>query len=54
MGDLGYYAHGNDLVLYYSDRSFFPGIVILGQLDGDAAGQIAGMAGPVTATVGAR
>ena len=37
MGDLGYYAPGNDLVLYYGDQSYFPGIVILGRLDGDAA-----------------
>ena len=41
MGDLGYYAPGNDLVLYYGDQSYFPGIVILGRLDGDAAEQIA-------------
>ena len=37
VGDLGYYAPGNDLVLYYGDQSYFPGIVILGRLDGDAA-----------------
>jgi hypothetical protein len=54
VGDVGYYAPGNDLVLYYGDQSYFPGIVILGQLDGDAAEQIAGMDGPVTATVEAR
>jgi hypothetical protein len=54
VGDLGYYAPGNDLVLYYGDQSYFPGIVILGRLDGDAAEQIAGMHGPVTATVEAR
>ena len=54
VGDLGYYAPGNDLVLYYGDQSYFPGIVILGRLDGDAAEQIAGMDGPVTATVEAR
>ena len=29
-GDLGYYAPGNDLVLYYGDQSYFPGIVVLG------------------------
>ncbi len=28
VGDLGYYAPGNDLVLYYGDPSSFPGIVI--------------------------
>ena len=54
VGDLGYYAPGNDLVLYYGDQSYFPGIVILGRLDGDAAEQIAGMDGPVTATVETR
>ena len=31
VGDLGYYAPGNDLVLYYGDQSYFPGIVVLGQ-----------------------
>lgn len=51
VGDLGYYAPGNDLVLYYGDQSYFPGIVILGRLDGNAAEQIAGMHGAVTATV---
>jgi hypothetical protein len=54
VGDLGYYAPGNDFVVYYGDQSYFPGIVILGRLDGDAAEQIAGMDGPVTATVEAR
>jgi hypothetical protein len=54
VGDLGYYAPGNDLVLYYGDQSYFPGIVILGQLDGEAAEQIANMDGPVTATLEAR
>jgi hypothetical protein len=54
LGDLGYYAPGNDLVLYYGNQSYFPGIVILGRLDGDAAEQIADMDGPVTATVEAR
>jgi hypothetical protein len=54
VGDLGYYAPGNDLVLYYCDQSYFPGIVILGRLDGEAAKQIAAMAGPVTATIQAR
>jgi hypothetical protein len=50
-GDLGYYAPGNDLVLYYGDQSHFPGIVILGRLDGDAAQRISDLDGPVTATV---
>ena len=43
VGDVGYYAPGNDLVLYYGDQSYFPGIVVLGRLDADAAEQIAGM-----------
>ncbi|WP_404384837.1 hypothetical protein LL946_03545 [Knoellia locipacati] len=51
VGDVGYYAPGNDLVLYYGDQSFFPGIVILGQLDGDAAQRLARVDGPVTAKV---
>jgi len=54
VGDLGYYAPGNDLVLYYGDQSYFPGIVILGQLEGDAAHRISELDGPVTATVEAR
>jgi hypothetical protein len=53
-GDLGYYAPGNDLVLDYGDQSYFPGIVVLGRMDGDAAELIADMDGSVTATVEAR
>jgi hypothetical protein len=51
VGDLGYYAPGNDLVLYYGDQSYFPGIVILGRLEGDAAARVAALDGSVTATV---
>jgi hypothetical protein len=54
VGDLGYYAPGNDLVLYYGDQSYFPGIVILGRMNGDAAQRIADMDGSVTATAEAR
>jgi hypothetical protein len=54
VGDLGYYAPGNDLVLYYGDQSYFPGIVILGQLNGDAAQRISELEGPLTARVEAR
>ena len=54
VGDLGYYAPGRDLVLYYGDQSYFPGIVVLGRLDGDAAEQIARLDGSVTVTVEAR
>ncbi|MGH9250688.1 MAG: cyclophilin-like fold protein [Acidimicrobiales bacterium] len=50
-GDVGYYAPGNDFVLYYGDQSYYPGIVVLGQLNGDAAQRIAGLEGAVTATV---
>lgn len=51
MGDVGYYAPGNDLVLYYGDQSYYNGIVVLGQMDGDAAERIAEMDGSITATV---
>jgi len=51
VGDVGYYAPGNDLVFYYGDQSYYPGIVILGRLDGDAASRLAGIRGAVTATV---
>jgi hypothetical protein len=51
VGDLGYYAPGNDLVLYHGDQSYFPGIVVLGRLDGDAPARIAELEGSVTATV---
>jgi hypothetical protein len=54
VGAVGYYAPGNDLVLYYGDQSYFPGIVVLGRLDGDAAGRLADLEGSVTATVEAR
>ncbi|WP_319804117.1 cyclophilin-like fold protein [Nocardioides dongkuii] len=54
VGDVGYYAPGNDLVLYYGDQSYFPGIVVLGRLEGDAASRIADLDGPVTVTVEAR
>lgn len=54
VGDVGYYAPGNDLVLYYGDQSYFPGIAILGRLNGDAVEMIADMDGPVTATIEAR
>jgi hypothetical protein len=50
-GDLGYYAPGNDLVLYYGDQSYFPGIVILGRLEGDAAQRLAQLDGPITVRV---
>ena len=54
VGDVGYYAPGNDLVFYYGDQSYYPGIVIIGRLDGDASSRIADMNGGITATVEAR
>jgi hypothetical protein len=54
VGDVGYYAPGNDLVLYYGDQSYFPGIVVLGRMEGHAAERISEMDGSVTATVEAR
>jgi hypothetical protein len=53
VGDVGYYAPGNDFVLYYGDQSYHPGIVIIGRLDGDAAGRIADLEGDITASVDA-
>lgn len=51
VADVGYYAPGNDLVFYYGDQSYYPGIVIIGRLDGDAAARIANMRGAITATI---
>lgn len=51
VGDLGYYAPGNDLVLYYGDQSYYTGIVILGRLDETAPSRLAAMAGDITANV---
>ena len=51
VGDVGYYAPGNDLVFYYGDQSYYPGIVILGRPDplGTPAylGWFAPLAGPL-------
>jgi hypothetical protein len=51
VGDLGYYAPGKDLVLYYGDQSYYNGIVILGSLEPDAASRLAELPGDITATV---
>ena len=51
VGDIGYYAPGNDLVLYYGDQSYYNGIVVLGHMEGNAAEHIAEMDGAITATV---
>jgi hypothetical protein len=45
---------GNDLVFYYGDQSYYPGIMIIGRLDGEAASRIADMKGAITATVETR
>lgn len=49
MGDVGYYAPGNDFVLYYGDQSYFAGIVVIGRMDDGVAERIAGMDRDVTA-----
>ena len=54
VGDVGYYAPGNDLVLYYGDQSYYEGIVVLGRLRGDAAERIAAMDGTVRVQVDGR
>jgi hypothetical protein len=54
VGHVGYYAPGNDLVLYYGDQSYFPGIAVLGRMHGDAARRIAELDGSVTTTVETR
>ncbi len=51
VGDLGYDAPGNDLVLYYGDQSYYDGIVVLGRLEGDAVERIARIDGSVTTTI---
>jgi hypothetical protein len=35
IGDIGYYAPSRDLVLYYGDVGYWPGIVRIGRFDGD-------------------
>ena len=51
VGDLGYYAPGNDLVFYYGDQSYYNGIVILGALDPNATSRLAQLPGNITAVV---
>jgi hypothetical protein len=45
IGDIGYYAPFNNLVLYYGNQSYHDGIVVLGRLHGDAAQRIAAIDG---------
>lgn len=47
VGDVGYYAPGNNLVLYYGDQSYYDGIVVLGRMHDDAAERIANMDGSI-------
>jgi hypothetical protein len=51
VGDLGYFAPGNDLVLYYGDQTYYDGIVILGTLGPDATSRLAELTGDITAHV---
>jgi len=51
VGDLGYYAPGNDLVLYYGNQSYYDGIVVIGRLDDAASARLADLNGDITATV---
>jgi hypothetical protein len=51
VGDLGYYSPGDDLVLYYGDQGYYPGIVVLGRLDDGVARRIGALDGSVTVTV---
>ena len=51
VGDVGYYAPGQDLVLYYGDQSYYDGIVVLGHMEEAAAARIADMKGAVTVIV---
>ena len=53
VGDVGYYAPGQDLVLYYGDQSYFEGITVLGRMESGAATRISRMRGTVTVTVSA-
>jgi len=54
VGDLGYYAPGNDLVVYYGDQSYYNGIVILGTFDFQATPRLAELPGDITAHVTVR
>ena len=50
IGDIGYYAPWNNLVLYYGDQGYYDGIVRLGTLDG-GVDEIARQPGDVTVTI---
>jgi NAD(P)-dependent dehydrogenase (short-subunit alcohol dehydrogenase family) len=50
LADIGYYAPSNDLVLYYRDVGYFPGIMLVGQFD-DNVDAIARQTGEFTARI---
>lgn len=50
VGDIGYYAPGQDLVLYHGDQASFDGIVVLGRLDG-GVDTLTAMRGDVSVSV---
>ena len=51
VGDVGYYAPDNNLVLYYGDQGYYDGIVVLGKLHGDGAARLARLKGSITVTI---
>ena len=51
IGDVGYYAPGQDFVLYYGDQSYYDGIVVLGHMEDGAAERLRRVAGSVTAHI---
>ena len=50
VGDLGYWAPGGDLVVYYGDVGYWTGIMRLGEIDGDV-GAFARQSGDFRAAV---
>lgn len=50
VNEIGYYAPGHDLVLYYGDQGYFNGIVRIGRFDVDIA-SLADQPDGVTVTV---
>lgn len=52
-GDIGYYAPSEDVVLYYGDQSYFPGIVILGAMDPSGVDVVASAGNAATVTLSA-
>jgi hypothetical protein len=51
IGDVGYYAPGQDFVLYYGDQSYYDGIVVLGHMEVGATERLKRLAGSVTAHI---